>query len=122
MFCIINMLNYVDRGAIASNGVSGSRKNCSGGTCTSEEAEASTFLPPNLLAVFLIVVFAGSHAPNLLFADHLDEVPHYGIQKLSELTTEGQTWSIKVKVIRIWESNNLKIDQLMSLDMIVMDE
>uniref|UniRef100_K3Y5Z8 Major facilitator superfamily (MFS) profile domain-containing protein n=1 Tax=Setaria italica TaxID=4555 RepID=K3Y5Z8_SETIT len=35
MFCIINMLNYVDRGAIASNGVNGSRKNCSGGTCTS---------------------------------------------------------------------------------------
>lgn len=35
MFCIINMLNYVDRGAIASNGVNGSRKSCSGGTCTS---------------------------------------------------------------------------------------
>ncbi|CAN6276352.1 unnamed protein product [Urochloa humidicola] len=35
MFCIINMLNYVDRGAIASNGVNGSRKICSGGTCTS---------------------------------------------------------------------------------------
>ncbi|XP_062226219.1 probable sphingolipid transporter spinster homolog 2 isoform X2 [Phragmites australis] len=35
MFCIINMLNYVDRGTIASNGVNGSRKTCSGGTCTS---------------------------------------------------------------------------------------
>ncbi|GJN26976.1 hypothetical protein PR202_gb14946 [Eleusine coracana subsp. coracana] len=35
MFCIINMLNYVDRGAIASNGVNGSQKSCSGGTCTS---------------------------------------------------------------------------------------
>ncbi|CAL5026343.1 unnamed protein product [Urochloa decumbens] len=35
IFCIINMLNYVDRGAIASNGVNGSRKNCSGGTCSS---------------------------------------------------------------------------------------
>lgn len=35
MFCIINMLNYVDRGAIASNGVNGSGKSCSGGTCTS---------------------------------------------------------------------------------------
>ncbi|TVU15139.1 hypothetical protein EJB05_38644 [Eragrostis curvula] len=35
MFCIINMLNYVDRGAIASNGVNGSQKNCSGGTCSS---------------------------------------------------------------------------------------
>ncbi|WVZ86467.1 hypothetical protein U9M48_033237 [Paspalum notatum var. saurae] len=34
MFCIINMLNYIDRGAIASNGVNGSRKSCSGGTCT----------------------------------------------------------------------------------------
>ncbi|KAG2567561.1 hypothetical protein PVAP13_7NG333100 [Panicum virgatum] len=34
MFCIINMLNYVDRGAIASNGVNGSRTKCSGGTCS----------------------------------------------------------------------------------------
>ncbi|XP_006652538.2 probable sphingolipid transporter spinster homolog 2 [Oryza brachyantha] len=34
MFCIINMLNYVDRGAIASNGVNGSRKSCTGGACT----------------------------------------------------------------------------------------
>nr|CAB3487704.1 unnamed protein product [Digitaria exilis] len=35
MLCIINMLNYVDRGAIASNGVNGIGRNCSGGTCTS---------------------------------------------------------------------------------------
>ncbi|KAK1568689.1 hypothetical protein Q3G72_027557 [Acer saccharum] len=36
IFCVINMLNYVDRGAIASNGVNGSRKTCSeSGTCTS---------------------------------------------------------------------------------------
>ncbi|KAH7575506.1 hypothetical protein JRO89_XS02G0125300 [Xanthoceras sorbifolium] len=36
IFCVINMLNYVDRGTIASNGVNGSRKTCSeSGTCTS---------------------------------------------------------------------------------------
>ncbi|XP_022855562.1 probable sphingolipid transporter spinster homolog 2 isoform X2 [Olea europaea var. sylvestris] len=36
MFCIINLLNYVDRGAIASNGVNGSRQTCTkGGTCSS---------------------------------------------------------------------------------------
>ncbi|XP_078166594.1 major facilitator superfamily protein isoform X1 [Carex rostrata] len=36
IFCIINMLNYLDRGAIASNGVNGSRKSCTAsGTCTS---------------------------------------------------------------------------------------
>lgn len=36
MFCVINMLNYVDRGAIASNGVNGSRGTCRGnGTCSS---------------------------------------------------------------------------------------
>ncbi|VAH49724.1 unnamed protein product [Triticum turgidum subsp. durum] len=35
MFCIINMLNYVDRGVIASNGVNGSRGSCSGSTCSS---------------------------------------------------------------------------------------
>ncbi|KAK7400410.1 hypothetical protein VNO78_11616 [Psophocarpus tetragonolobus] len=33
IFCVINLLNYLDRGAIASNGVNGSRKTCEGGTC-----------------------------------------------------------------------------------------
>ncbi|KAJ6310331.1 hypothetical protein OIU76_015125 [Salix suchowensis] len=36
IFCVINLINYVDRGAIASNGVNGSRRTCSkSGTCTS---------------------------------------------------------------------------------------
>ncbi|KAK4772088.1 hypothetical protein SAY86_013863 [Trapa natans] len=36
IFCVINMLNYVDRGAIASNGVNGSRGVCNAsGVCTS---------------------------------------------------------------------------------------
>ncbi|KAL6964186.1 hypothetical protein U1Q18_035244 [Sarracenia purpurea var. burkii] len=36
IFCVINLLNYVDRGAIASNGVNGSRKTCTeSGICTS---------------------------------------------------------------------------------------
>ncbi|XP_007041476.2 PREDICTED: probable sphingolipid transporter spinster homolog 2 isoform X1 [Theobroma cacao] len=36
IFCVINLLNYVDRGAIASNGVNGSQGTCtSSGTCTS---------------------------------------------------------------------------------------
>ncbi|XP_072988073.1 probable sphingolipid transporter spinster homolog 2 isoform X2 [Typha latifolia] len=36
IFCIINMLNYLDRGAIASNGVNGSRRTCTeSGICTS---------------------------------------------------------------------------------------
>ncbi|RWR74054.1 putative sphingolipid transporter spinster [Cinnamomum micranthum f. kanehirae] len=36
IFCVINMLNYVDRGAIASNGVNGSIKTCTeSGICTS---------------------------------------------------------------------------------------
>lgn len=35
IFCIINALNYIDRGAIASNGVNGSRKTCTeSGKCT----------------------------------------------------------------------------------------
>ncbi|XVF68141.1 hypothetical protein PTKIN_Ptkin10aG0179900 [Pterospermum kingtungense] len=35
IFCVINLLNYVDRGAIASNGVNGSLGSCtSSGTCT----------------------------------------------------------------------------------------
>ncbi|KAJ7943814.1 Major facilitator superfamily [Quillaja saponaria] len=36
MFCVINMLNYVDRGAIASNGVNGSLGTCTdSGICSS---------------------------------------------------------------------------------------
>ncbi|XP_057960284.1 probable sphingolipid transporter spinster homolog 2 [Malania oleifera] len=36
IFCVINMVNYVDRGAIASNGVNGSRRTCTeSGICTS---------------------------------------------------------------------------------------
>ncbi|PSS26165.1 Sphingolipid transporter spinster like [Actinidia chinensis var. chinensis] len=36
IFCVINLLNYLDRGAIASNGVNGSRATCTkSGTCTS---------------------------------------------------------------------------------------
>ncbi|KAF8090113.1 hypothetical protein N665_0486s0011 [Sinapis alba] len=36
IFCIINLLNYMDRGAIASNGINGSTKSCNDkGKCTS---------------------------------------------------------------------------------------
>ncbi|KAL8541692.1 hypothetical protein ACS0TY_002814 [Phlomoides rotata] len=36
IFCVINLINYIDRGAIASNGVNGSRKTCSStGACSS---------------------------------------------------------------------------------------
>ncbi|KAJ8529959.1 hypothetical protein K7X08_036794 [Anisodus acutangulus] len=36
VFCVINLLNYVDRGTIASNGVNGSRRSCTKtGTCSS---------------------------------------------------------------------------------------
>ncbi|KAG6409044.1 hypothetical protein SASPL_132119 [Salvia splendens] len=35
IFCVINLINYVDRGAIASNGVNGSARTCSeSGVCT----------------------------------------------------------------------------------------
>jgi hypothetical protein len=43
-------------------------------------------------------------------------------KNLSELTTGGQTWTIKVKVIRIWDSINPSTDELISIDMILMDE
>lgn len=36
IFCVINLINYIDRGAIASNGVNGSRRTCSStGACSS---------------------------------------------------------------------------------------
>uniref|UniRef100_A0A0E0KC42 Replication protein A 70 kDa DNA-binding subunit B/D first OB fold domain-containing protein n=1 Tax=Oryza punctata TaxID=4537 RepID=A0A0E0KC42_ORYPU len=43
-------------------------------------------------------------------------------KKLSELTTRGQTWNIKVKVMRLWDSVDSATNELLSLDMILMDE
>uniref|UniRef100_A0A8R7PED8 DUF223 domain-containing protein n=1 Tax=Triticum urartu TaxID=4572 RepID=A0A8R7PED8_TRIUA len=42
--------------------------------------------------------------------------------KLSELTTRGQAWNIKAKVMRMWDSINPSTDELISIDMILMDE
>jgi hypothetical protein len=41
---------------------------------------------------------------------------------LSDLLTKHQNWTVKVKVMRLWESINNKTRELMSLDMILMDE
>jgi hypothetical protein len=41
---------------------------------------------------------------------------------LSDLNKNGQTWNIKVKATRLLESVNNKTEELMSLDMILMDE
>jgi hypothetical protein len=41
---------------------------------------------------------------------------------LSGLSTKQQTWCIKVKVMRLCESINNRTDELMSLDMVLMDE
>ncbi|TVU04305.1 hypothetical protein EJB05_50121 [Eragrostis curvula] len=43
-------------------------------------------------------------------------------KKLSELTPKGPPCTIKVKVIRLWDSINNRTDELMSLDMILLDE
>jgi len=43
-------------------------------------------------------------------------------KRINQLTTNGQAWNIKVKVLRMWESINFATDELMSLDMILMDE
>ena len=43
-------------------------------------------------------------------------------KKLSDLTTNGQTWSIKAKVIRVWDSINNATNELISMYMILKDE
>ena len=43
-------------------------------------------------------------------------------KKLRDLTTKEQTISIKLKVMRLWDSFNSATDELLSLDMILMDE
>jgi hypothetical protein len=42
-------------------------------------------------------------------------------RNLSDLNKNGQTWNIKVKIMRFWEYVNNKTDQLVSFDMILMD-
>ncbi|KAJ4843106.1 hypothetical protein Tsubulata_002885 [Turnera subulata] len=60
IFCVINMINYMDRGAIASNGVNGSRKTCSkSGHCTAGtgiqgEFDLSNFEDGVLSSAFMV--------------------------------------------------------------------
>ncbi|GAB2232041.1 hypothetical protein Drorol1_Dr00011062 [Drosera rotundifolia] len=78
VFCAINLLNYVDRGAIASNGVNGSRESCSeSGVCTSgsgiqgdfdlnnfqDGILSSAFMVGLLLASPIFASMAKSHNP-----------------------------------------------------------
>ncbi|XP_039065899.1 probable sphingolipid transporter spinster homolog 2 isoform X2 [Hibiscus syriacus] len=58
IFCAINLLNYVDRGAIASNGVNGSLGTCtSSGTCTSGSGIQGEFNLNNFEDGFLSSAF-----------------------------------------------------------------
>ncbi|EXC03892.1 putative sphingolipid transporter spinster-3-like protein [Morus notabilis] len=78
IFCMINMLNYVDRGAIASNGVNGSLGTCSEtGICTSgsglqgdfnlnnfqDGVLSSAFMVGLLVASPIFAALAKSHNP-----------------------------------------------------------
>ncbi|TKY70004.1 sphingolipid transporter spinster-like 2 [Spatholobus suberectus] len=78
IFCIINMLNYVDRGAIASNGVNGSLGTCTdSGNCTSgsgiqgdfnltnfqDGVLSSAFMVGLLIASPIFASLAKSHNP-----------------------------------------------------------
>lgn len=66
VFCVINMINYVDRGAIASNGVNGSLGTCTdGGTCTSGsgiqgEFNLSNFEDGVLSSAFMVGLLVAS--------------------------------------------------------------
>ncbi|XP_044509709.1 probable sphingolipid transporter spinster homolog 2 isoform X2 [Mangifera indica] len=57
VFCMINMLNYVDRGAIASNGVNGSHRTCTSGTCTAGSGIQGEFNLNNFEDGFLSSAF-----------------------------------------------------------------
>ncbi|XP_075654547.1 putative sphingolipid transporter spinster homolog 2 [Castanea sativa] len=66
IFCVINMINYVDRGAIASNGVNGSLGTCTdSGTCTSGsgiqgEFKLSNFEDGVLSSAFMVGLLVAS--------------------------------------------------------------
>ncbi|XP_041011632.1 probable sphingolipid transporter spinster homolog 2 [Juglans microcarpa x Juglans regia] len=66
IFCVINLINYVDRGAIASNGVNGSQGTCTkSGTCTSGsgiqgEFNLSNFEDGVLSSAFMVGLLVAS--------------------------------------------------------------
>ncbi|KAJ6849509.1 putative sphingolipid transporter spinster-like protein 2 [Iris pallida] len=66
IFCMINMLNYVDRGAIASNGVNGKRRTCTeSGVCTSGSGiqgdfDLNNFKDGVLSSVFMVGLLVAS--------------------------------------------------------------
>ncbi|OMO56380.1 Major facilitator superfamily [Corchorus capsularis] len=66
IFCVINMINYVDRGAIASNGVNGSSKTCDDkGICKSGsgiqgEFDLSNFEDGLLSSAFMVGLLVAS--------------------------------------------------------------
>ncbi|KAH7834646.1 hypothetical protein Vadar_018202 [Vaccinium darrowii] len=66
IFCVINLLNYVDRGAIGSNGVNGSPRTCTkNGQCTSGSGIQGAFNLSNfedgvLSSAFMIGLLVGS--------------------------------------------------------------
>ncbi|XP_078430459.1 major facilitator superfamily protein [Wolffia australiana] len=66
IFCVINMLNYIDRGTIASNGVNGSARACSEtGICTSGSGiqgdfDLSYFEDGFLSSAFMVGLLASS--------------------------------------------------------------
>ncbi|KAF7803804.1 putative sphingolipid transporter spinster-like protein 2 [Senna tora] len=66
IFCLINLLNYVDRGAIASNGVNGTRGVCTtNGTCTAGtgiqgEFNLSNFEDGILSSAFMVGLLVAS--------------------------------------------------------------
>jgi hypothetical protein len=41
---------------------------------------------------------------------------------LSALSTENESWTIKVKVLRLWDSINLSTNEVISADMILADK
>ncbi|XP_016449359.1 putative sphingolipid transporter spinster homolog 2 isoform X1 [Nicotiana tabacum] len=66
VFCVINLLNYVDRGTIASNGVNGSRKTCTKtGTCSpgsgiQGEFDLSNFQDGVISSAFMVGLLVAS--------------------------------------------------------------
>ncbi|KAE8675641.1 UDP-Glycosyltransferase superfamily protein [Hibiscus syriacus] len=66
IFCLINMINYVDRGAIASNGVNGRSRTCDdkgickSGTGIQGEFELTNFQDGLLSSAFMVGLLLAS--------------------------------------------------------------
>ena len=72
--------------------------------------------------LFMCRIFINTISIDKLFPVNFLRHKTMECKKLSDLNTRWRNWNIQVKVMRMWDSVNPTTDELISLDMIMMDD